>query len=224
MVITQQDIKNTVDSAKYTISGIETILEQKDSVKSALLKYETDLQESEDRVQFLSDTKGYYIKAVDLMYEESIGALKETLNTALQYIIYDKNYACNLTLEDKRGTKNLYLSLEDLDEGTEIDMKHGVGQGIRSVISAVLKTFYLLNQDSLTLWVDEKYSALSDQYIPRFFSFLRKLCEDKGLIVVAISHDTRFFDYADKCYLVQDGHIKELGKDEQVVLEEETEE
>ena len=55
-----------------------------------------------------------------------------------------------------------------------------------------------------------------------FFDFLRKLCEDKKLIVVAISHDVRFFDYADKCYLVADGYVKELSKDDEVVLEEET--
>ena len=85
-----------------------------------------------------------------------------------------------------------------------------------------MKTFYLLNQDSNILLVDEKYSYLSDQYIPRFFDFLRKLCEDKKLIVVAISHDVRFFDYADKCYLVADGYVKELSKDDEVVLEEET--
>lgn len=223
-MITAEDIKNTVNSVHYTISGVETILEQKDAVKSALAKYEQDLKDSENRIQFLSDTKGFYVKAVDLMYEESIGALKDTLNTALQYIIYDKNYACNLTLEDKRGTKNLYISLQDLDEDVEVDMKHGVGQGIRSVISAVLKTFYLLNQDSHLLIVDEKYSYLSDQYIPRFFDFLRKLCETKDLIVVAITHDNRFFDYADRCYLVADGHIKKVDNGENVVLEEETRE
>ena len=53
MVITQQDIKNTVDSINYNISSIETILEQKDAVKSALAKYEKDLKEAENRVQCL---------------------------------------------------------------------------------------------------------------------------------------------------------------------------
>lgn len=223
-MITAEDIKNTVNSVHYTISGVETILEQKDAVKSALAKYEQDLKDFENRIQFLSDTKGFYVKAVDLMYEESIGALKDTLNTALQYIIYDKNYACNLTLEDKRGAKNLYLSLQDLDEDVEVDMKHGVGQGIRSVISAILKIFYLINQGSRLVVADEKYSALSDQYIPRFFDFLRKLCDTKDLILVIVTHDNRFFDYADRCYLVADGHIKKVDNGENVVLEEETRE
>ena len=217
-----EDIKNTVDSVNYNISSIETILEQKDAVKSALAKYEKDLKDAENRIQFLSDTKGFYIKAVDLMYEESIGALKETLNTALRYVIYDKNYACNLILEDKRGTKNLYISLNDLDENTEVDMKHGVGQGVRAVVGSILRVFYLINQSSPILLYDEKLAALSDQYIPRYFEFLHKLCEDKQLILVLICHDPRFFDYADRTYLVNDGHIKLVGKDEDIdILEEE---
>ena len=223
-MITAEDIKNTVNSVNYSISGIETILEQTDSVKSALTKYEQDLKDAETRVQFLSDTKGFYVKAVDLMYEESIGALKETLNTALQYVIADKNYACNLTLEDKRGTKNLYISLHDLDEDTEVDMKHGVGQGVRAVVGSILRIFYLINQSSPILLYDEKLAALSDQYIPRYFEFLHKLCEEKQLVLVLICHDPRFFDYADRTYLVNDGHIRLVGKDEDIgILEEEKE-
>lgn len=221
MVITQQDIKNTVDSVKYNISGVETILDQKEAIKNAIADYTKELTDIESRIEFLADTKQFYIKAVDLMYEESIGALKDTLNTALQYIMFDKNYTCNLTLEDKRGTKNLYISLNDLDDDVEVDMKHGVGQGLRSVVSAVLKTFYLLNQNSTLLFIDEKYSFLSDQYIPRFFDFLKQLCEDKGLILVAITHDERFFDYADRCYVINDGNIRLVQKDENIVLEKE---
>lgn len=222
-MLTREDIKNTINSVNYNVSGVQMLLDQKSTLKDNLRAYEDNLKESEERVQFLSNTKGFYVKAVDLMYEESIGALKETLNTALQYIIFDKNYSCNLVLEDKRGQKYLYLSLVDLDEDTEVDMKHGVGQGVRSVISAILKTFYLLNQNSTILFVDEKYSALSDQYIPRFFDFLKKLCEDKQMVIVAITHDERFFVYADKCYLVNDGHVTEVPKEDEIVWEEEKE-
>ena len=55
MVITQQDIKNTVDSVNYNISSIETILEQKDAVKSTLAKYEKDLKEAENRIIAMID-------------------------------------------------------------------------------------------------------------------------------------------------------------------------
>ena len=221
MVVTQQDIKNTIDSVKYNISGVETVIDQKDSIKNLLADYTKELSDIESRIEFLSDTKQYYIKAVDLMYEESIGALKDTLNTALQYIMFDKNYACNLTLEDKRGTKNLYISLQDLDEDTEVDMKHGVGQGVRTIISFVLKAFYLINQDSNILFLDEKYSALSIQYIDRFFDFITRFCEDPKhpFIIVLISHDERFMSFAKRTYHLNDGYVSldKVKQDEIIV-------
>ena len=211
-MLTQEDVKNVVTSVNYNVSGVETLLEHRQGIKDALENYQKELKNMEDRIGFLADTKVFYVKAIDLMYEESIGALKETLNTALQYIMFDKNYACNLTLEDKRGTKNLYLSLQDLDAGTEVDMKHGVGQGVRTIISFVLKTFYVINQNSHILFLDEKSSALSDQYVSRFFEFLKKFSEDSNhpFVLVLISHDTRFMDYADQTYLVSDGNIQKV--------------
>jgi len=223
-MITAEDIKNTVNSVNYNISGVEAILERKEAIQSALLTYGQELTKAEERIEFLSDAKGYYVKAVDLMYEESIGALKDTLNTALQYIMFDKNYACNLTLEDKRGTKNLYISLLDVDNDVEVDMKHGVGQGVRAIVGSILKLYYLLNQNSTIALYDEKLSALSDSYVPRYFEFLKRLCDEKKLSVVLVCHDPRFFDFADRCYLVNDGNVRLMDKDENIVLEEETKE
>lgn len=217
-----EDIKNIVDSVKYTISSVETVLDQKTSIESALEDYNKQLADFESRVTFLSDTKSYYVKAIDIIYEESIGALKETLNTALRFIISDKNYSCNLTLEDKRGTKNLYISICDNDTGLEVDWKHGCGQGVRAVLSFVLKAFYLKNQNTKILLLDEKYSTLSSAYIENFFTFMLELCKSQGFIVVMVTHDERFIPYATKTYLVNDGFISELKEEnEQVGLVEE---
>ena len=222
MVITQQDIKNTVDSVNYNISSIETILEQKDAVKSTLAKYEKDLKEAENRIQFLSDTKGFYVKAVDLMYEESIGALKDTLNTALKYVIYDKNYSCNLNREDKRGQKYLTISLIDEDENVEVEVKHGVGQGVRAILSFVLRAYYLINQGSKILLLDERYSTISSAYTERFMTFMNSFCEKHDFIIAWITHDERFMPYATKTYVVADGNVRLVSEDDKIVLEEET--
>lgn len=200
--------QNTIDSVNYCINGIETLLEQESYLRTSLADIRKTLDDLDKNIAFLEETKQYYIKAVDVMYEESIGTLKDTLNTALRYIIFDKNYACNLTLEDKRGTKNLYISLVDLDDNFEVDLKDGVGQGVRTIISFILKAFYLINQDSKLLFLDEKYSALSEHYIPRFFEFMKSMADEKGLIIVIITHDARFMSYADKTYIINDGVVK----------------
>lgn len=217
-MITQEEIKNITDSVKYNLSGVETILDQKLNILETLNDFEGELDKTGNRIEFLTDTKAYYVKAVDIMYQESIGALKETLDAALQYVITDKNYSCNLTLDDKRGSKYLYISVVDNDEGVELMLKHGMGQGVRAVISFVLKAFYLINQDSRVLMIDEKYSTLSNQYIARFFEFIKGFCEKNDFIIVSITHDPRFMDYGDKCFLVNDGSVQETEIGESVVL------
>ena len=124
--------------------------------------------------------------------------------------MYDKNYNCNLILDDKRGAKTLELTLVDLDEDFEVDLKDGAGQGIRTIISFILKAYYLINKGSRVLFLDEKYSALSEHYVPRFFEFLKKMAEEKGMIVVLITHDTRFMDYADNIYMVNMGNVTKI--------------
>ena len=147
--------------------------------------------------------------AVNELYEESIVALKDTLNVALKYVMFDKNYSANLVLEDQRGSKSLSIYLVDDDDGFEVDLKDGVGQGVRTIISFVLKSYYLLNQNSKVLFLDEKYSALSSHYVPRFYEFMKKFCEEHDFIVVMISHIENQIEQADKIYYLNDGVISQ---------------
>jgi ABC-type dipeptide/oligopeptide/nickel transport system ATPase subunit len=212
-MLTATELKeiDTIDeSTRYGIQGIKTLLDQLPALNESAEYTRSQIKEQEDTIKFLSDTKEYYIKAVDILYEESIGALKETLNAALRYIIYDKNYNCNLILDDKRGTKTLELTLVDLDEDFEVDLKDGAGQGIRTIISFILKAYYLINKGSRILLLDEKYSALSEHYIPRFFEFMRNMAEAKDMIIVMITHDNRFMDYADNIYMVNMGNVDKI--------------
>lgn len=212
-MLTAAELKeiDTIDeSTRYGIQGIKTLLDQLPALNESAEYTRSQIKEQEDTIKFLSDTKEYYIKAVDILYEESIGALKETLNAALRYIIYDKNYNCNLILDDKRGTKTLELTLVDLDEDFEVDLKDGAGQGIRTIISFILKAYYLINKGSRILLLDEKYSALSEHYIPRFFEFMRNMAEAKDMIIVMITHDNRFMDYADNIYMVNMGNVDKI--------------
>ena len=168
-----------------------------------------EIEEKEQHLAFIKGAKEKYTIAVNELYEESIVALKDTLNVALKYVMFDKNYSANLILEDKRGTKSLSILLVDEDNGFEVDLKDGVGQGVRTIISFVLKTYYLLNQNSRVLFLDEKYSALSSHYVPRFYEFMKKFCQENDFIIVMISHIGNQIEHADKIYYLNDGVITE---------------
>lgn len=202
-------IRNTIDSLEYTIKSCESLLNKEENLLENMEEIEIDKKRCNDRLEFQKGAKEKYTIAVNELYEESIGALKDTLNTALKYIMIDKNYSANLTLEDTRGTKTLSISLIDEENGFEVDLKDGVGQGVRTIISFVLKSYYLLNQNSKVLLLDEKYSALSSHYVPRFYEFMKRFCEENDFIVVMISHIDNQIEHADKIYYINDGVITE---------------
>lgn len=202
-------IQSTIDSLDYTIRSCSSLIDRKDVLKRTCKGLEEDIEEKKEYSVFLKGAKEKYTIAVNELYEESIVALKDTLNVALKYIMFDKNYSANLTLDDKRGAKSLSLSLINDDDGFEVDLKDGVGQGVRTIISFVLKSYYLLNQNSRILFLDEKYSALSSHYVPRFYEFMEKFCEENDFIIVMISHIDNQIERADKIYYLNDGVISE---------------
>lgn len=202
-------IENTINSIEYTLKSCYNLLGKESVLKETQKQLEIEIKEKEAYAKFLKGAKEKYTIAVNELYEESIAALKDTLNTALKYIIFDKNYSANLVLEDQRGSKSLSIYLVDDDDGFEVDIKDGVGQGVRTIISFVLKSYYLLNQNSNVLFLDEKYSALSSHYVPRFYEFVKRFCVEHNFIIVMISHIDNQIEQADKIYYLNDGVITE---------------
>ena len=202
-------IQNLIDSLGYTIKSCNNLLSKEDTIKDNTQRLQNELKEKEEYLKFIKGAKEKYQVAVNELYEESVVALQDTLNVALKYIMYDKNYSARLVLDDKRGSKTLSIMLVDEDDGFEVDLKDGVGQGVRTIISFVLKSYYLLNQGSRVLFLDEKYSALSSHYVPRFYDFIEKFCDDNDFIIVMISHIDNQIEHARKVYYLNDGVISE---------------
>ena len=206
-------IQSTLDSLEYTIKSCTNLFEKDKVLEDNKKELEKALKEKERYLEFLKGAKGKYVVAINELYEESVGSLKETLNVALKYVMFDKNYSANMTIEDERGSKLLYITLVNDDTGLEIDLEDGVGQGVRTIISFVLKSYYLLNQNSKVLFLDEKYSALSSHYVPRFYEFVKKFCEENDFIIVMISHIENQIEHADKVYYLNDGIISESASE-----------
>lgn len=202
-------LQNLIDSIDYTIKSSKNLISKETVIIEISQDIEKRLEETKEYLKFIKGAKEKYQVAINELYEESIAALQDTLNTALKYIMYDKNYSAKLLLEDTRGTKSLSIILVDEDDGFEVDLKDGVGQGVRTIISFVLKSYYLLNQGSKVLFLDEKYSALSAHYVPRFYEFIKQFCENNDFIIVMISHIDNQIEHADKVYFLNDGVISE---------------
>ena len=199
-----------IESLDYTIKSLEELYNKKFTIVRSNDEILKIIARLDNQAVELKECKGYYSLAVNEIYEISIKALKDTLDTALQFVIFDRNLSSELILEDKRGTKTLSISIMDNDYGEDIDIKEGTGMGIATIISFVLKLYYLINKDSKILLLDEKYSNVSVEYMPRFFEFMKKMCDDKEFIMVLVSHDERFAPYADQVFQVSKGSVTRL--------------
>lgn len=206
---------------RYQISRIPALQKiRRDLVDQAGL-YQQECVELERRRGTLELTKLLYQKAADLVYEKSLGELEHTLNLALEYVFFDSRYKAKLDMGDRRSkTVDLYLVDESKDPPLEVDMRDGIGMGVRSVLSFVFQAQYLLARGlAPVMLIDEAYTAISDAYIGRFFDFVHGLCEAKGLALVLISHDFRVLQYVDKCYRVSEGTVSEISLQEAVISE-----
>ena len=202
-------LQNIIGSLEYTIKSCEDLLNREKVIKGNLKETEKQTKEKEEYLKFLRGAKEKYVIAIDELYQDSVGTLEDMLNTSLQYIFFDKNYKARVSLETAASRKELSVLLVDEDNGFEVDLKDGVGQGVRTVLSFVLKSYYLINQNSKVLLLDEKYSALSSHYVPRFYEFMKKFCEEHDFIIVMISHIDSQIEHADKLYYINDGVVSE---------------
>lgn len=194
MITELQNLKYKLDTLKRT----------KEANEQSLGIMMNELNEANKEMNFILESREYYKKAIDIIYERSVQELKDILNSALHYVFYDEDYELDIELTDKRG-KSLNMRL--FREGKPVNLKRGTGMGVKTVISAVLQMYYLNCKNSKILMLDEKYSAVSVEYTDRFFEFLSQMCEKLDFRIILITHDERFLRVGDKHYVINRGRV-----------------
>lgn len=202
---------NLASTLDFQIGRITSLEPQKRLLESQLEAVNQQKVVIECNIRLIELSIETYKKAVDLVYESSIGELEKVVNVALSFVFFDRNYRFSVNLDDKYG-KSMSFTIVDNTQNPpiEVDVKDGVGCGLRTVVSFVIHFYYLLNKNKLPiLFVDEGYAAISAQYRDRFFMFVKELCREKNGALVLITHDPELASFADQAYTVNDGKVVE---------------
>ena len=150
---------------------------------------------------------------IELMSKENIKAIVDIATYSLQTIFVDKDYSLELEIRELRNknTCELYL-IDSTDKDNIIKSKiEDTGGGVQTVVSFVLQVFYILYYNlNRILFLDESLSAVSQEYIPSLMTFIKSLSEQRGFTFLCVMHDNRFFEYADKIYLMKDGVLEDI--------------
>ena len=195
------DVIQELNNCKFKLESIHHTVNNTNSRISVL---QNELADYDRKIKGIQESRQYYKKAIDIIYERSIQELKDVINSALNYIFTDKCLEVDIELSDKRG-KSLTFVIKNNNK--KVNLKRGMGMGVKCVISCILHIYYLQCKDSKILMLDEAYSNISKSYICNFFDFISKMCDKLGFIVILITHDERFIDYANRVYEVSNGNV-----------------
>lgn len=195
------ELVEELKGCKYKLDSINSVIE---NTNNRILSIDESLAVWDRQLKGVQESRQYYKKAIDIVYERSIQELKDVINSALSYIFTDKVLEVDIELTDKRG-KSLTFIIKN--NGKRVNLKRGMGMGVKCVISCILHIYYLQCKNSKILMLDEAYSNISKGYIANFFDFISKLCDKLNFTVVLITHDERFIDYAKRVYEISNGRV-----------------
>ena len=198
---------NIIEELQNCKFKLESVNSSIDSINNNIANIDLTMEDLDRKLKGIQESRQYYKKAIDIVYERSIQELKDVINSALNYIFMDKNLEVDIELSDKRG-KSLTFVIKN--NGKKVNLKRGMGMGVKCVISCILHIYYLQCKDSKILMLDEAYSNISKNYIANFFDFIAKLCDRLGFKIILITHDERFIDYADRVYEILNGKVNLL--------------
>lgn len=196
-----------------TKSQIEQHYMTAKDLKSQYDEKTTQLENEKDSLNVQNFAIDTLKEIMDKLSQEHVEKVVSLLTYALTVIFHDKNYSVEIVTSDKRNVKTADLILVERTEDRVIrsEFNDSIGGGILAVVGLVLQIYYcnVLGQ-SPVLFMDEALSQVSSEYISTLMAFIKELAETKNLIIVLISHDERYMNYADKTYMVNDGDVKEL--------------
>lgn len=192
--------------AKY-----EETKRQLEENKSFLEDTRKQLDVKRKDVELLSDVFTKTKQLVEIISSDHINEIEKLVTSVLELVFFDRSYSFRIQVSEKREAKAAEFYIAEQINGEEYltPLKTSrMSGGVISVVGFVLQV-YFINFFGLSplVFVDEGFAAISDEYLPRWFDFLRKIKDSMGFIIVLITHDERFIAEADRVYLVEDGNF-----------------
>ena len=194
-----------VDACSQNLSLLENQLQE------AKIEYDSALKD----MSLLEDVFTAMKRLSEIVSDRHIRQIESLVSSVLELVFFDKDYRFSIDISEKRDSKSADFYLVETIEGEEyktLVKTSRMSGGVLSVIGFVLQVYFIqFLRLSPIVFIDEGFAAISDEYLPRWFDFLKRIKENLGFAVILISHDERFIEKADKVYLVKEGEFLENG-------------
>lgn len=147
--------------------------------------------------------------------KRGLGYMTELMTYGLNTIFHDREYAVDIEVKERGNDKTAVFWLienPESDEPLRTSLRDSVGGGIQTVVSVILRIFFILYyRQRRFLVLDEPFGDINDRYLEGLFQFLRYTIQDLGFEILMITHDPRFKPFGDRVYTVTKGTMRETG-------------
>ena len=177
------------------LQGQYAYLSELQDKTSASIEEATALQKEVDKAQAL-------VQQVAKETQEQIKyRLEDIVNLALD-TVFPGMYEFKLIFEIKRNKTEARIAL--LESGVEIDPLDSTGGGLSDVLSFALRVALLMiSKTQKVLLLDEPMKFVSEGLKPKVYEIMKRLSDDLGIQIIAVTHDPLMIDIADKVYVVK---------------------
>jgi DNA repair exonuclease SbcCD ATPase subunit len=204
-MLDDQTLEKEITNLLIKYRGIQSSIE---STNNSITAINNRLSELEYERITLKNCKPIIDDIINKFSVSLLKNLENLLTIGLKKIFFDRNFSMQIRIIDKRNSKCAELLLND--NGNLIPVKDSnIAGGILIVIASIIQIFFITNLKSVGkyLFLDEQFSQLSKIYVPNFMEFIKTLCDETGLSIVLITHDSKFMSYADRVYYADHGNF-----------------
>jgi DNA repair exonuclease SbcCD ATPase subunit len=188
-----KELGNSISSLRYEIKANKSVLDNSRNELSSITEQLRVLEHCGQTLKVIGENKK---KATTGMIERVVGlAIKEVFGFDYQFII-------EVSSEKKVLTK---FKLKRPD-GLELDLMNSVGGGLIDVVSFVLRALILSSlrpKREQIMFMDESFSRVSKEYIPKVASLLKSLSKQLNMRYLIVTHNSDLADAATNSYVAR---------------------
>jgi len=180
---------------EYHLKRYNDLLVQKSTFESNIITAQGMLDSALQESNMLEALSSSLKLAKPLLQANSITQVQDLLTSALSSV-FDLPHKVIWDPE----SKEFVIQYPDGD----VPLVGSSGGGVVTVLSAVLDLFLICKDGCRKLLIyDEAWTAVSEEYVERFYAFIRKSCKDLGVDILLVTHDARVLnEWVDHLYVV----------------------
>lgn len=161
------------------------------------LRQEIGRLEREESLLTLSGTALQTL--LNLIAMESLVEIEQLVTYGLQSVFDDQSLTFRLQVETKRGGQTVTPRL--VQGRVEAEILDAFGGGPATVAAFLLRLLVVRRLGlAPVILLDEAFSMVSEQYVPRVAALLRELAERLQFTILLVTHQPAFLPYAHRAY------------------------